>query len=51
MTEDFKDKLLKYFTGNFVEGTTAYTFYQSDMSENINNLYNTLSSEIGNQYT
>lgn len=51
MTEDFKDKLLKYFTGNFVEGTTAYTFYQSDMSVNINNLYNTLSSEIGNQYT
>ena len=51
MTDEFKDKLLKYFTGNFQEGTTAYTFYQSDMTTNINNLYNTLSSEIGNQYT
>ena len=51
MTDEFKDKLLKYFTGNLQEGTTPYTFYQSDMSTNINNLYNTLSSEIGNQYT
>ena len=51
MTEDFKTKLLEYFTGNFQEGTTPYTYYQSDIETNINNLYQTLSSEIGNQYT
>ena len=31
MTEDFKTKLLEYFTGNFQEGTTPYTYYQSDI--------------------
>ena len=51
MTEDFKTKLLEYFTGNFTEGTTPYTYYQSDVESNINNLYQTLSSELGNQYT
>ena len=51
MTEDFKTKLLEYFTGNFQEGTTPYTYYQSDIETNVNNLYQTLSSEIGNQYT
>ena len=51
MTEDFKTKLLEYFTGNFTEGTTPYTYYQSDIETNVNNLYSTLSSEIGNQYT
>lgn len=51
MTEDFKDKLLKYFTGNFQEGTTSYTYYQSDIETNINNLYQTISNEVGNQYT
>lgn len=51
MTEDFKTKLLEYFTGNFKEGTTPYTYYQSNIESDINNLYQTLSSEIGNQYT
>ena len=51
MTEDFKTKLLEYFTGNFEEGTTPYTYYQSDVQENVNNLYTYLSEEIGNQYT
>ncbi len=51
MTEDFKTKLLEYFTGNFQEGTTPYQIYQTDIETNVNNLYSTLSSEIGNQYT
>ena len=51
MTEDFKTKLLEYFTGNFQEGTTPYEIYQTDIETNVNNLYSTLSSEIGNQYT
>ena len=52
MTQDFKDKLLKYFTGNFQEGTTQYSYYQSEnIDVNINNLYTYLSGEIGNQYT
>lgn len=51
MTQDFKTKLLEYFTGNFQEGTTPYTYYQSAVETNINNLYQTLSSQIGNQYT
>ena len=51
MTQDFKDKLLQYFTGNFQEGTTPYQYYQSNMETNINNLYTYLSGQIGNQYT
>jgi hypothetical protein len=51
MTEDFKTKLLEYFTGNFQEGTTPYEIYQTGIETNVNNLYSTLSSEIGNQYT
>lgn len=51
MTEDFKTKLLEYFTGNFQEGTTPYQIYQTNIETNVNNLYSTLSSEIGNQYT
>lgn len=51
MTEDFKTKLLEYFTGNFTEGTTPYQIYQTNIETNVNNLYSTLSSEIGNQYT
>lgn len=51
MTEDFKTKLLEYFTGNFEEGTTPYQIYQTNIETNVNNLYSTLSSEIGNPYT
>jgi hypothetical protein len=51
MTEDFKTKLLEYFTGNFQTGTTPYEIYQTNIETNVNNLYSTLSSEIGNQYT
>jgi hypothetical protein len=49
MTNDARKKLLEYFTGNFQEGTSPYIIYESETTNETNNLLNTLKSEVGNQ--
>ena len=48
MTDDFKEKLLKWFTGNYNIEIPSSNINWDDININANNLYTQLANEIGN---